>query len=29
MLAQILTGKLTIKQAAQSASDNISSVLNG
>ena len=29
MLAQILTGKLSIKQAAQSASDNISSVLNG
>jgi N,N'-diacetylchitobiose transport system substrate-binding protein len=29
MLAQILTGKLTIKQAASSASDNISSVLNG
>jgi N,N'-diacetylchitobiose transport system substrate-binding protein len=28
MLAQILTGKLTIKQAAQSASDNIASVLN-
>lgn len=28
MLAQILTGKLTIKQAAASASDNISSVLN-
>jgi len=28
MLAQILTGKLSIKQAAQSASDNISSVLN-
>ena len=28
MLAQILTGKLTIKQAAQSASDNITSVLN-
>jgi N,N'-diacetylchitobiose transport system substrate-binding protein len=28
MLAQILTGKLTIKQAASSASDNISSVLN-
>jgi N,N'-diacetylchitobiose transport system substrate-binding protein len=29
MLAQILTGKLTIKQAARSASDNITSVLNG
>jgi N,N'-diacetylchitobiose transport system substrate-binding protein len=29
MLAQILTGKLTVKQAAASASDNISSVLNG
>ncbi len=29
MLAQILTGKLSIKQAAASASDNISSVLNG
>ncbi|MFN8223837.1 MAG: extracellular solute-binding protein [Gaiellales bacterium] len=28
MLAQILTGKLTIKQAASSASDNITSVLN-
>jgi N,N'-diacetylchitobiose transport system substrate-binding protein len=28
MLAQILTGKLSVKQAAQSASDNISSVLN-
>jgi N,N'-diacetylchitobiose transport system substrate-binding protein len=28
MLSQILTGKLTIKQAAASASDNISSVLN-
>ena len=28
MLAQILTGKLSIQQAAQSASDNISSVLN-
>jgi N,N'-diacetylchitobiose transport system substrate-binding protein len=28
MLAQILTGKLSIKQAAQSASDNIASVLN-
>jgi N,N'-diacetylchitobiose transport system substrate-binding protein len=28
MLAQILTGKLTVKQAATSASDNISSVLN-
>jgi len=29
MLAQILTGRLTIQQAARSASDNISSVLNG
>jgi N,N'-diacetylchitobiose transport system substrate-binding protein len=29
MLAQILTGKLTIKQAASNASDNIASVLNG
>jgi N,N'-diacetylchitobiose transport system substrate-binding protein len=29
MLAQILTGKLTIPQAARSASDNIASVLNG
>ncbi len=28
MLAQILTGKLSVKQAAQSASDNIESVLN-
>jgi N,N'-diacetylchitobiose transport system substrate-binding protein len=28
MLQQILTGKLTIKQAASSASDNIASVLN-
>ena len=28
MLSQILTGKLTIKQAAQSADDNIASVLN-
>jgi len=28
MLAQILTGKLTIKQAAASADDNIASVLN-
>jgi N,N'-diacetylchitobiose transport system substrate-binding protein len=28
MLAQILTGKLTVRQAAQSASDNIASVLN-
>jgi N,N'-diacetylchitobiose transport system substrate-binding protein len=28
MLAQILTGKLTTQQAAQSASDNIASVLN-
>ncbi len=26
---QILTGRLTVKQAAQSASDNIASVLNG
>jgi N,N'-diacetylchitobiose transport system substrate-binding protein len=29
MLAQILTNKLTVKQAAASASDNITSVLNG
>jgi N,N'-diacetylchitobiose transport system substrate-binding protein len=29
MLAQILTNKLTIKQAASAASDNIASVLNG
>jgi N,N'-diacetylchitobiose transport system substrate-binding protein len=29
MLAQILTNKLTIQQAARSASDNIASVLNG
>ena len=29
MLAQILTGRLSIKQAASSASDNIASVLNG
>jgi N,N'-diacetylchitobiose transport system substrate-binding protein len=29
MLGQILTGKLSVKQAAQSASDNITSVLNG
>ena len=29
MLTQILTGKLTVKQAAASASDNIESVLNG
>jgi N,N'-diacetylchitobiose transport system substrate-binding protein len=29
MLGQILTGRLTIKQAASSASDNITSVLNG
>jgi N,N'-diacetylchitobiose transport system substrate-binding protein len=29
MLAQILSGKLTVKQAAESASDNITSVLNG
>jgi N,N'-diacetylchitobiose transport system substrate-binding protein len=28
MLSQILTGKLTVKQAAQAASDNIESVLN-
>src|SRR5207302_8899637 len=28
MLAQILTGKLSVKQAAASASDNIASVLN-
>ncbi|HET9937684.1 MAG TPA: extracellular solute-binding protein [Gaiella sp.] len=28
MLAQILTGRLSVKQAAQSASDNITSVLN-
>jgi N,N'-diacetylchitobiose transport system substrate-binding protein len=28
MLSQILTGKLTVKQAASSASDNIASVLN-
>ena len=28
MLAQILTGKLSVKQAAQSANDNIVSVLN-
>jgi N,N'-diacetylchitobiose transport system substrate-binding protein len=28
MLSQILTGKLTVKQAAQAASDNIASVLN-
>jgi N,N'-diacetylchitobiose transport system substrate-binding protein len=28
MLQQILTGKLTVKQAAQSADDNIASVLN-
>ena len=28
MLSQILTGKLSVRQAAQSASDNISSVLN-
>jgi N,N'-diacetylchitobiose transport system substrate-binding protein len=28
MLAQILTGRLSVKQAAQSASDNIASVLN-
>jgi N,N'-diacetylchitobiose transport system substrate-binding protein len=29
MLAQMLTGKLTVKQAATAASDNIASVLNG
>jgi len=29
MLAQILRGKLSVKQAASSASDNITSVLNG
>jgi N,N'-diacetylchitobiose transport system substrate-binding protein len=29
MLAQILTGKLTVKQAASAASDNVASVLNG
>jgi len=29
MLAQILTNKLSVKQAASAASDNISSVLNG
>lgn len=29
MLAQILTNKLTVKQAAAAASDNIASVLNG
>jgi ABC-type glycerol-3-phosphate transport system substrate-binding protein len=29
MLAQILQGRLSVKQAAQSASDNITSVLNG
>jgi N,N'-diacetylchitobiose transport system substrate-binding protein len=28
MLSQILTGKLSVRQAAQSASDNIASVLN-
>ncbi|HEX3807259.1 MAG TPA: extracellular solute-binding protein [Gaiellaceae bacterium] len=28
MLAQILTGKLSVQQAAQSASDNVASVLN-
>jgi hypothetical protein len=28
MLSQILTGKLTVKQAASAASDNIESVLN-
>jgi hypothetical protein len=29
MLAQILTGKLSVTQAAASAGDNIESVLNG
>ena len=29
MLATILQGKLTVKQAAQNASDNITLVLNG
>jgi hypothetical protein len=29
MLATILQGKLSVKQAAQNASDNISLVLNG
>ncbi len=29
MLAQMLTGKLTVRQAARSASDNIASILNG
>ncbi len=29
MLGEILTGKLTVKQAASAASDNITSVLNG
>ena len=29
MLSQFLTGKLSVKQAAQAASDNIESVLNG
>ena len=29
MLTQILTGKLTVKQAATFASDNITSTLNG
>ena len=29
MLAQILIGKLSVRQAASSASDNITSVLNG
>jgi ABC-type glycerol-3-phosphate transport system substrate-binding protein len=28
MLAEILTNKLTVKQAAQAASDNIASILN-
>ena len=28
MLTQILTGKLTVKQAAQAASDTITSILN-
>jgi hypothetical protein len=29
MLSQILTGRLTVKQAAQSASDNIATDLTG
>src|SRR5205823_13583489 len=28
MLAELLTGRLTVKQAAQAASDNIASILN-